>query len=100
MTTGANNTSTIFSGVIQDGTGVLSLTKSGTGTFILSGTNTYAGATTINGGTLAAGAINTFSAASAFGVASGAFLDLGGFNQAIDSLAGAGTVTDNGARAT
>ena len=90
------NGSTTYAGIVG-GTGGLTLTA---GTETLSGTNTYTGATTINGGTLAAGAINAFSAASAFTVASGAFLDLGGFNQAIGSLAGAGTVTDNGAPAT
>ena len=52
LTTG-DATSTVFSGVIQDGAGQTALTKEGTGTFTLSGTNIYTGATTINGGTLA-----------------------------------------------
>jgi outer membrane autotransporter protein len=47
----------------------------------------------VNAGTLQAGAVNTFSSASAFTIASGATLDLAGFNQTIGSLAGAGSVT-------
>ena len=42
LTSGGDNTSTTFSGVIQDnGTGLLALTKSGSGTLTLSGINTY-----------------------------------------------------------
>jgi autotransporter-associated beta strand protein len=52
LTTGADNTSTTFSGTISDGAGGLALTKIGTGTLTLTGSNTYSGATTINGGTL------------------------------------------------
>lgn len=49
LSTGADNSSTTFDGKIQ-GTG--GLTKVGTGTFTMNGTNTYAGDTHVNGGTL------------------------------------------------
>lgn len=103
VTVGGNDTSTTVSGVISDGGGAGgsggSLVKVGTGTLTLSGANTYTGATTINSGTLKGGAANAFSLASAHTVAAGGTLDLGGFDQTIGSLAGAGTVTNNGAAA-
>jgi autotransporter-associated beta strand protein len=40
--------STSFSGVIQNGAGTVGITKSGAGTQILSGANTYTGTTTVN----------------------------------------------------
>ncbi|GAU80302.1 autotransporter domain-containing protein [Bosea sp. BIWAKO-01] len=73
------------------GTGAFS--KAGAGTLLLKSTQSYSGATTVSGGTLRAGQVGSFSAASAFTVASGARLDLAGFSQSIGSLAGAGMVT-------
>ncbi len=56
FTVGIDNGSGTFSGVLLDGTGsvpgILSLTKAGTGTQILSGANYYSGATIVSGGTL------------------------------------------------
>src|SRR5262249_54082345 len=52
LTVGASNGSGAFAGRLQDGSGTLALTKSGSGTQTLSGNNTYSGPTTINGGTL------------------------------------------------
>jgi outer membrane autotransporter protein len=49
LTTGGNNTSTSYSGILS-GTG--GLTKQGSGTQTLTGTNTYTGGTTVSGGTL------------------------------------------------
>ena len=56
LTVGSNNLSKTFSGVIQDG-GIFggtggSLTKTGTGTFTLTGANIYTGGTTVNAGSL------------------------------------------------
>jgi autotransporter-associated beta strand protein len=54
ISVGALNTSTTFSGTINDnGTGTLALTKVGSGALTLSGGNTYTGNTTITAGTLA-----------------------------------------------
>jgi autotransporter-associated beta strand protein len=58
LTIGADNSSTNFAGVIQNGsTATMGLTKGGTGTFTLSGANTYTGNTTINS---SAGNTSTF----------------------------------------
>jgi len=43
-----------YSGVIANGSGSLTLTKTGAGTQTLTGANTYTGTTTVNGGTLVA----------------------------------------------
>src|SRR5262249_36526669 len=68
-------------------------------TLTLTGNSTYSGSTTISasGGTLQAGTTNAFSANSAYTLNTGTTLELGGFNQAIGSLAsarGARTMTN------
>jgi autotransporter-associated beta strand protein len=67
------------------------LTKTNTGTLVLSGSNTYAGPTNINGGTLQLAAAS-IPANSAVTVAAGATFDVNGTTSSIGSLAGAGTV--------
>jgi autotransporter-associated beta strand protein len=52
LTVGDNNATSSFSGVIQNTSGTLSLTKIGTGSLTLTGINTYAGATSISVGSI------------------------------------------------
>jgi autotransporter-associated beta strand protein len=66
---GSNSGANTFGGnIANNGGSAVSLTKDGTGKWILSGTNTYTGATTISGGTLEIGGAgilgsnNTYSA--------------------------------------
>ena len=52
LTTGSNNLSTTFSGVIEENGSGGSLTKIGNGMLVLNGENTYSGGTAIKGGKL------------------------------------------------
>jgi len=77
--------------------GILALTRSGTGTLTLSAAsanqNTYSGQTTLSGsGILRAGAASSFSANSTHSIGSTARLDLGGFSNSVGLLAGTGVV--------
>jgi fibronectin-binding autotransporter adhesin len=47
---GSNTGANIISGAITDGSGTVSLTRSGTGNWTLSGSNTYSGINTLSGG--------------------------------------------------
>jgi autotransporter-associated beta strand protein len=77
LTLGGTNTgANTFSKVIGDNTtAATSLTKAGTGTWILSGANTYSGATTVNAGTLVISGSPTGTGAVRV---NGGTLDLGG----------------------
>jgi len=78
-----------LSGIIS---GAGDLRKTGTGTLILSGANTYLGTTTINAGTLQLGADNVIPQGSTVTLASGATLDLAGHTATIAAYSGAGTL--------
>lgn len=74
--TGANTGANTYGGILADnGSGSLSLTKSGAGKWVLTAANTYTGATTISAGTLALGATGSISNTSSITVASGATFD-------------------------
>ena len=85
LTAVAGGTAT-FSGIISGTAG--SIIKTGAGTVILTGTNTYAAGTTVSAGTLKAGNSNSFGSGSVT-LSAGATLDL-------NSLTFANTITNNG----
>lgn len=91
-------TTTTYSGILQDGTGVLNFVKSGssTSTLTLSGNNTHSGTTTVSGGTLSLAGAS--SATGQFVVNSGAVLWVS-HDQGLGS-ASAGTVVNDGGRLT
>jgi outer membrane autotransporter protein len=106
LTTGGDNTSTVFYGRLLDGTsGSLSLTKTGSGTFTLGAvpsifigsptiSNTYTGATAINGGTLALIGVATIADSSE--IADNANFDISAItpiSTTVKALTGSGIVT-------
>ncbi|KJC44847.1 hypothetical protein UP09_14480 [Bradyrhizobium sp. LTSP885] len=91
LTVGTLNTSTSFSGQINNGVGVTgALSKVGTGTLTLTGTNGYTGATTIAAGTLALTGTGSIAASSQVNLTNGAIFDISG------TTAGASVVSLNG----
>jgi autotransporter-associated beta strand protein len=67
LTTGADNTSTSFAGVLAGSGG--GLTKTGTGTLTLTGSNTYTGVTTISSGNLSINATTAVGSTSGINLA-------------------------------
>jgi fibronectin-binding autotransporter adhesin len=69
---GSNTGTNTFAGAITNGTGsVISLTKSGTGRWILSGENSFSGNTTVSDGTLVLAGSNCLTDTNALYIASG-----------------------------
>lgn len=95
----AGSQTATLQGVIANGASAGSLVKSGAGTLLLTGANTYTGATTVNAGTLRAGSAGALPSGTALTVGAGGTFDMGGFAGRFGSLNGAGTVTNGGAAA-
>jgi autotransporter-associated beta strand protein len=93
VTVGGTGASSTFSGVIDAGSGVLNLVKTGAGTLTLSGASSYAGKTTVDGGTLSINADNRLGAAPGSNVADHLILNGG-------TLATSATFTMGGTRGT
>ena len=85
LTVGSDNLSSTFAGIIQNGSGSVALTKNGTGTLTLSGSNSYSGLTTISAGMIKIGQAGNATnsplgtTGSGTSITSGAALDLNGF---------------------
>jgi autotransporter-associated beta strand protein len=75
LTVGGNDQSSSYDGVIRNTGGTLALTKIGSGTLLLAGTNTYTGNTIVNGGVLELG-VASIAPNSTVSVADGAVLQL------------------------
>ena len=80
-----------------NGTG--SLSKTGASTLTLGGTHTFTGGVNVSGGTLLTASVKALPNAPVT-VASGAKLDLGGFDQFIGALTNNGTIANSGSFAT
>lgn len=88
----AQTTDQTYAGVIS-GTG--NVTKNGSATLTLSGTNTYTGTTNINAGTVRAGAVNVIVGPVTLANTVSATFDLNNFSQSIGTLAGGGSTGGN-----
>ena len=109
LTLGGDDTSTTYSGVMANGTAAsFGFTKLGTGTFTISGANTYSGITTVTRGTLQLGANEVIAHGAVGGnvvinpaASTTATFDLNGRNETINGLtattntAGSTTTIDN-----
>ncbi len=103
LTVGGNDATANFTGIIQDGSGVTSLVKTGTGIQTLGGANTYSGDTTISAGTLQFGIATAIPSGSSKGnvvLGASGTLDLNDFEVSINGLSGSGLITNNAGAST
>ncbi len=107
LTVGNNNATSSFSGVIQNSSGALALTKVGSGILTLTNSQTYSGPTIVSSGTLRLsnfGSTNSIANSPSITIASGATLDVTGLSGGTLAMtgtqsfigSGAGTNTVNG----
>ncbi len=94
LTVGTNDASSTFAGVLQNTSGSGKLTKTGSGTFTLSASNSYTGNTTINGGTLALSGSGTIGSGNL--VLNTGTLDISGTTTGL-TIAATNSVTGSGA---
>jgi autotransporter-associated beta strand protein len=94
----STNALTVNSTIIDNGSGVVTLTKTGGGNAVLNGTNTYTGTTFVSAGTLTLGANNAVGNGDL--TIKGGTLAMGSFNDTVGavtllagSLTGTGTLT-------
>ena len=80
LTVGNGGTGGAYSGQIQDGSGTVGFIKTGAGTQILSGNNSYSGGTTVTGGTLQMGHVNALGHNTGAVKVNSGTLDLHGFS--------------------
>jgi len=88
-----------YSGIMQDNTGILALSKSGAGTLVLAGTNTFTGGVTISNGTLQignAGATGSISNSSNIVNNSALVFDLTSAYSYTGAISGTGTLAVSG----
>ena len=99
LTTGGLDTSTIFSGMLRNGAGTLSLTKAGSGTLTLSGDNSFSGGLSVSGGGLdLSGSWNIGTSTAISSISSGAaFTGSGTITAAALTTSGTGTLSLTGA---
>lgn len=98
---GGSNASSTFAGSIgligsvsgTASTSAVSLNKIGSGTFTMTGRNTYTGVTNISQGTLAMAGSGTLNNSSRINIVQGAVLDVSGLNSGIYSVSAAGGQT-------
>jgi autotransporter-associated beta strand protein len=105
LTVGYNNQNGAFSGSIGNASGLVALTKSGTGVQTLSGMTAYGGLTTVSQGTLKLGAADVIPNGAGksnlvITTAGTCLFDLNGFNETINVPTGSGTVTNSAGSAT
>src|SRR5207253_1094110 len=95
---GSNTGSNTISGIIVDNSSsnTTALIKAGTGTWVLSGANTYTGGTTLSAGTLQLSGSGTLGSSSGALTVNAGTLDLNGTNQTVGGLNGSGgTILNN-----
>ncbi|MEI6655484.1 MAG: autotransporter-associated beta strand repeat-containing protein, partial [Verrucomicrobiota bacterium] len=89
---GTSTAANSVSGIIaNNGAGVMSLAKSGAGTWLLSGANTYTGVTTISAGILKLGNANALGTTTGGTTLSGGTLDLNGQSIGAETITLSGT---------